>query len=77
MGKVRTLGITGNTGKWIPVWSQIKEQRVVQMDMFEMGVGVKWSPIGSVLGSILFIIYINDIDIGINNITSKFADDTR
>ncbi len=32
---------------------------------------------GSVLGTVLFITYINDIDVGLNDFIAKFADDAK
>ena len=78
MLKVKALGINGFVAQWINNWLLDRKHRVVFNGKFS-----QWSdvlsgvPQGSVLGPILFIIYINDIDLGINGWILKFADDTK
>ncbi|KAF2355543.1 Reverse transcriptase domain [Trinorchestia longiramus] len=76
MAKVEAHGIRGNYS--IRNWLTSRTQRLVIHDQASDSTLITSGvPQGSVLGPLLFIIYMNDLDVGIISKINKFADDTK
>ena len=79
MKKLNDLGISGKLGRWIHAFLTNRSQSVVVEGRKGHPTPVKSGvPQGSVLGPLLFLVLIGDIDQGVASAyVSSFADDTR
>ena len=76
--KLKAHGIGCNVINWIEKWLTHRKQRViVDGEISNWKSVLSGVPQASVLGPILFLIYINDLEDDISSKVLKFTDDTK
>ena len=76
--KLKAHGIGNDVINWIEEWLALRRQRViVDGEISNWKSVLSGVPQGSVLGPMLFLIYINDLEDDISSKVLKFADDTK
>ena len=74
--KLHNFDITGNTHKWITTFLTQRKQRVVVEEEHSSWTNVRSGvPQGTVLGPLLFLLYLNDLPDNIQSEMRLFADD--
>ena len=75
--KIRHYGITNNTNNWIKAFLENRSQQIVVNGQASNPAAVlSGVPQGTVLGPMLFLLYINDIPEGVHSMVRLFADDS-